>query len=96
MIRLAKSLGDRGESLQNADRPFPMNADDFAALIAGLESAGMTRPEIAQRAKISRNTVWRLANRVAPEPKYETVRRLAELAETRHVQSIRPIERKSG
>lgn len=35
---------------------------DFAAMIAGLESHGISRKEIAQRAGVSRATVWRLAN----------------------------------
>lgn len=54
----------------------------YQALITGLESAGLTRSEIAQRAGISRMTVWRLAVGDGRQPAYQTVKALETLRET--------------
>lgn len=56
-----------------------MNADAFAAMISGLEAQGVTRPEIARRTGLSKNTIWRLANREAGSPKFETVQKVLDL-----------------
>jgi len=57
---------------------------DLTAMIMALESAGLTRAEIAQQAHMSRNTVWRLATGEAREPSYETVRKI----EVLHAQRV--------
>ncbi|KQV11320.1 hypothetical protein ASC97_15470 [Rhizobium sp. Root1203] len=51
----------------------------FQAMIVGLESAGLTRSEIAQRAGISRMTVWRLAVGDGRQPAYQTIQRIEAL-----------------
>jgi transcriptional regulator with XRE-family HTH domain len=56
-----------------------MNRDAFAAMISGLEANGVTRPEIVRRTGLSKNTIWRLANGEAREPKYETVQKVLDL-----------------
>ena len=56
-----------------------MRAADFEGLIAGLESQGMSRAEIAQRAGVSRATVWRLANRIGSDHLSGTVQRIETL-----------------
>ena len=38
-----------------------MSDIDLAAIIAGLEATGLSRTEIANQARLSRNTVWRMA-----------------------------------
>jgi len=53
-----------------------MDAEQFAALIAGIESRGISRTEIAVGARISRTTVWRLATGEARAPSFETITRL--------------------
>ncbi|MDX0124488.1 helix-turn-helix domain-containing protein [Sinorhizobium meliloti] len=53
-----------------------MNADEFAAIIAGLESQGVSRSKIARETGLSRMTVWRIANGETSRPSYETVVRL--------------------
>ena len=68
-----------------------MPQEEFAAMIAGLESAGLSRTEIANRAGISRNTVWRMATGEVQEPAYSTVMRLERLAKTA---AVRPVEQK--
>jgi transcriptional regulator with XRE-family HTH domain len=52
----------------------PNQTEQFQAMIAGLESAGLSRAEIARRAGLSRMTVWRLAEGEGREPLYRTVR----------------------
>jgi transcriptional regulator with XRE-family HTH domain len=49
---------------------------DFAALIAGLESAGLSRAEIAQAAHVARVTVWRLAVGETSQPSFEVVTKI--------------------
>jgi transcriptional regulator with XRE-family HTH domain len=56
-----------------------MNRDAFAAMISGIEANGVPRPEIARRTGLSKNTIWRLANGEAREPKYETVQKVLDL-----------------
>lgn len=56
-----------------------MRTDEFAAMISGLEACGISRPEIARRARISCNTVWRLASGEAKQPKYETIQKVMDL-----------------
>lgn len=53
-----------------------MDPDQFAAIIAGLESQGISRSDIAKGAGISRATVWRLAVGDARLPSYQTITRL--------------------
>jgi hypothetical protein len=53
-----------------------MNADEFSALIAGLESQGMTKTVIARETGLSRMTVWRLAVGECSRPSYDTITRL--------------------
>lgn len=65
--------------------------ETFAAMIAGLESAGLSRTEIAIRAGISRNTVWRMATGEVREPAYSTVIRVERLAKSA---AVRPLEQK--
>ena len=60
-----------------------MKPDEFAAIIAGLESQGMTPSEIARESGLSRMTVWRIANGETSRPSYETVIRLKSLAARR-------------
>jgi transcriptional regulator with XRE-family HTH domain len=57
-----------------------MNTDEFEALIAGLESRGYSRSEIAHGARLSRTTVWRLAVGEARQPSYATITRLKAFA----------------
>lgn len=61
-----------------------MKNADFQGLIAGLESQGLSRTEIARAAGISRQTVWRIASGQAREPGFNTIRRLE------HVERIIP------
>ncbi|WP_346283779.1 helix-turn-helix domain-containing protein [Sinorhizobium terangae] len=61
-----------------------MNPQEFAAIIEGLESQGMTPSEIAREAGLSRMTVWRIANGETSRPSYETVTRLKSLAARRN------------
>jgi len=56
-----------------------MDADGFAAIIAGLENMGLSRTEIAAASGISRTTVWRLSVGEARQPSYETISRLKNL-----------------
>jgi transcriptional regulator with XRE-family HTH domain len=56
-------------------------ADQFAAMIAGLESSGLSRSEIAEQAHLSRSTVWRLAEGMAREPTHESFVKVSRLAE---------------
>jgi len=57
---------------------------DLAAIIAGLEAAGLSRPEIAVEARLSRNTVHRAACGDMRQPSYSTVQRLVNIFD-RHV-----------
>ncbi len=61
-----------------------MTADEFAAIIAGLESQGMTPTEVAREAGLSRMTVWRIAYGETSRPSQETVTRLKSLAARRN------------
>jgi len=64
--------------------------EQFAAWIAGLESEGLSRTEIAERAGVSRNTVWRLATGSATMPSHSTVSRIEKI-----YTSVRHLEQKS-
>lgn len=57
-----------------------MKADEFSALIAGLQSEGISRTQIANGAGLSRATVWRLAEGECRQPGYETITRLKNFA----------------
>jgi predicted transcriptional regulator len=59
--------------------------EQFASMIAGLEAVGMTRSEIAREAHCSRMTVWRYAEGMAIDPKYQTVRSIETLCFSRGV-----------
>lgn len=63
---------------------------DLAAIIAGLEATGLSRPEIAVQAKLSRNTVHRAAVGDIRQPSFSTVQRLMNIFDRR----VRPLERK--
>jgi transcriptional regulator with XRE-family HTH domain len=56
-----------------------MRKDEFEALIAGLESQGISRSEIAQRSGMSRTTVWRMANGICADHLAGTVQRIEKL-----------------
>lgn len=56
-----------------------MDPHSFEALIAGLESSGMSRSDIAMHAGVSRDTVWRLATGQAKRPSFDTVSRIEKL-----------------
>jgi transcriptional regulator with XRE-family HTH domain len=58
-----------------------MQAEQFEALIAGLEGQGISRTEIAQATGLSRDTIWRLASGISRQPSHETVERLHRFAE---------------
>lgn len=53
-----------------------MSPSTFAAMIAGIESHGVSRPQIVEISGLSKNTVWRMAAGEVRLPSYETVRRL--------------------
>jgi transcriptional regulator with XRE-family HTH domain len=57
-----------------------MEPDRFAALISGLESNGITQPQISRATGLSRTTVWRLGAGLGRAPSYETIKRLETLA----------------
>lgn len=67
-----------------------MHDVDLAAIIAGLEATGLSRPEIAVQARLSRNTVHRAAVGEIRQPSYSTVMRLTNIFERR----VRHLERK--
>lgn len=54
--------------------------EKFAALIAGLEDAGITQATIAQKCQLSRMHVWRLGAGLVRNPGYETITRIEALA----------------
>lgn len=56
-----------------------MNPDQFANTIAAIGSAGLNHSAIARETGLSRTTVWRMANRVAVEPRHSTVVRVEDL-----------------
>lgn len=58
-----------------------MDPEQFAAIIAGLESQGYSQPEIARNTGLSRATVWRIATGSATRPSYETITRLKDFSE---------------
>ncbi|MDX0230258.1 helix-turn-helix domain-containing protein [Sinorhizobium meliloti] len=62
-----------------------MDTSQFAAIIAGIESTGMTKSEIARETGLSRMTVWRYSVGEFSKPSYDTVIRLQALAERRAV-----------
>ena len=66
-----------------------MQSEQFQALVAGLESMGMTRPQIADQAGLSINTIWRFGNGRVSEPTYRTVQALERLHE-RVISNRRP------
>jgi len=59
-----------------------MLQEDFAALIAGLQSEGHSRADIARGSGLSRTTVWRIAEGEIRHPGYETIVRLKYFAES--------------
>lgn len=66
-----------------------MDSASFAAMIAGLEQDGLTRPEIVRRTGLSKNTIWRFATATVRSPQYDTVMRVQKLRA-----SVRPVEPK--
>lgn len=58
-----------------------MDPDQFAAIIAGLESQGISQSEIARETGLSRMTIWRLNTGISPRPSYETVMKLKNYSE---------------
>lgn len=57
------------------------DAEKFAAIIAGIESTGMTKSEIARETGLSRQTLWRLSIGETSRPSYDTYARLKSLAD---------------
>lgn len=53
--------------------------EKVASMLAGLESAGLTRTQIARGAQISRQTLYRLLNGEYSAPSYETIIKLEAL-----------------
>lgn len=72
-----------------------MRDDDFAGLIAGLESKGQTRSAIARAAGISRVTVWRIATGQARAPAYDTIQRLKRLDARTVDRAVSPMKQKT-
>ncbi|MCZ8548705.1 hypothetical protein OOJ09_31510 [Mesorhizobium qingshengii] len=56
-------------------------ADLFPAMIAGLESAGLSRADIAEQAQVSKTTIWRMANSTSRDHLSATASRVAGLHE---------------
>jgi transcriptional regulator with XRE-family HTH domain len=54
-----------------------MRPDPFVVLLEGLGAAGLTDAEIAERAEVSRDTIWRFRNGMARQPTLDTYVRLA-------------------
>ena len=52
---------------------------DFSDLIAGLESQGLSQAEIAQRAGVSRTTIWRMRNDDCRDHLIATVEKIGKL-----------------
>lgn len=69
--------------------------EQFQAMIAGLESAGLTRTQIAQQARLSRATVWRLATGEGREPLYSTISAI-ETVQKKFVARVNPVKQKRG
>lgn len=63
---------------------------DLAAMIAGLEATGLSRPEIAAQTKLSKNTIHRAAHGDIRQPSYSTVMRIKNIFD----RQIRHVERK--
>ena len=57
-----------------------MPSPDQLALIAGLEQIGLSRSEIAERAGLSRQTLYRLVNGDGRAPQFETFEKLEKLS----------------
>lgn len=55
--------------------------DAFASMIAGLESHGLSRADIAAQANVGRATVWRLANSASKDHLSATAARVERLHE---------------
>lgn len=70
-----------------------MSDIDLAAIIAGLEATGLSRTEIANQARLSRNTVWRMAQGEVREPTYSSVMRIKGLADRRAVRHLEQKQR---
>ena len=66
-----------------------MQADEFQALVSGLENMGLTKPQIADGTGLSQNTIWRFAHGRVSEPKHKTVDALERLHQ-RTVANQRP------
>jgi transcriptional regulator with XRE-family HTH domain len=58
-----------------------MPTDQFAALIAGLKSSGLSRAEIAMRSGVSASTIWRALNGQGGDHLSSTVQRVERLHE---------------
>ncbi|OWZ92837.1 hypothetical protein B9J07_13565 [Sinorhizobium sp. LM21] len=54
----------------------PTGAQLMESMVAELMKAGLTCRQIAKESGLSLNTIWRLANRQAPEPMWSTFCRL--------------------
>lgn len=60
-------------------------AQQLAAIVTGLERAGLSRAEIAAAAHVSRTTVWRAANLEIRNPSFATYQALDGLCRERGV-----------
>jgi transcriptional regulator with XRE-family HTH domain len=67
------------------------NQPSFAAMIAGLESRGLSRADIAKKTGISKTTIWRLANNANADHLSGTVTRMERLSRS---YKNPPVERK--
>lgn len=67
----------------------PNSADQFQAMITGLERVGLTRTEIARRSGVSRMTVWRGAIGECREPKHDTYVKLDTLCAKLNVVTVK-------
>lgn len=56
--------------------------EQFAAMITGLEAAGLSRTDIARQADVSKATITRLGNGDAIRPGYDTIAKLKNLQDS--------------
>ena len=50
----------------------PTGVEQMESMVAELMKAGLTPRQIARESGVSHNTIWRLANRQAPQPMWST------------------------
>jgi transcriptional regulator with XRE-family HTH domain len=62
---------------------------DLAAMLAGLQSTGMSRTEISNATGLSRQTIWRFASGMGREPTADAFLRVQQL-----VHKVMAVQRK--